>query len=89
MARQPELSTLMDHVQPLETWIWPLTAAIVIGGALVFSSVAGMFWLAMHPTQQSTVIWMQPATSQASDMEQSVASNTTTALENRPDARTN
>ena len=79
----------MDHVQPLETWIWPLTAAIVVGGVLVFSSVAGMFWLAMHPAQQSTVIWMQPPTSPVSAEKQPIATDATTALENRFDARTN
>ena len=89
MARQPELSTLMDHVQPLEAWIWPLTAAIVVGGALVFSSVAGMFWLAMHPMQQSTVIWMQPAPIRAGESEQAAVASNVIALEDHSDARTN
>lgn len=89
MARQHELANLMDHMQPLETWVWPLTAAIVVGGVLVFSSVAGMFWLALHPMQQSTVIWMQPPPSHISAEEQLVATDATTALENRRDARTN
>lgn len=89
MAQQRELTRLMDHVQQLETWIWPLTAAIVIGGALVFSSVAGMFWLAMHPAQQSTVIWMQPAPVSANESDQLNTSATSVALENHSDARTN
>ncbi len=89
MARQPELSTLLEHFEPLEAWIWPLTAAIVVGGALVFSSVAGMFWLAMHPAQQSTVIWMQPAPVSAGESDQLNTSATSVALENHSDARTN
>lgn len=89
MARQSELSTLMGHMQPLETWVWPLTAAIVVGGALVFSSVAGMFWLAMHPAQQSTVIWMRPAPVSADESDQLNTSATSVALEIHSDARTN
>ena len=89
MALPVEATSFSDRVSSLEAWIWPMTAAIVVGGALVFSSFVGLLWLAAHPVQQSTVIWMQPATSQASAEEQPVAANATTALENRDDARTN
>ncbi len=89
MALQIESTSFSDRLSSLEAWIWPMTAAIVVGGALVFSSLVGLFWLAAHPVQQSTVIWVQPPTSAASAEEQPVAANATTALENRDDARTN
>jgi len=89
MARQHELTSLMDCLQPLEAWVWPLTAAIVVGGALVLASIAGMFWLATHPTRQATVIWMQPATAQADETEQAAAAPSADNWENRPDAHTN
>ena len=89
MALPVESTSFSDRLGSLEAWVWPMTAAIVVGGTLVFSSFVGLLWLAAHPVQQSTVIWLQPATSPASALEQPVAANATTALENRDDARTN
>ena len=89
MALPLESTPFSDRLASLEAWVWPMTAAILVGGALVFSSFVGLFWLAAHPVQQSTVIWMQPATSQTPAEEQPVAANATTALEARHDARTN
>jgi hypothetical protein len=89
MALQIESTSFSDRLSSLEAWIWPMTAAIAVGGALLFSSFVGLFWLAAHPVRQETVIWMQPAASQASPAEQPVALGATIAPENRPDARTN
>lgn len=47
--------------RPIEAWAWPLTAAIVLGGSILFWSLAGLFWLATHPSERSVVIWMTPA----------------------------
>jgi hypothetical protein len=89
MASPIDTTSLRDRLSSLDAWIWPMTAAILVGGTLVFSSFAGLFWLAAHPIRQSTVIWMQPAASQASLDEQSLAEKTPKALEICPDARTN
>ena len=69
MALQLESSRTTEQLRSLETWVWPMTAAIVVGGSLVFWSLAGMFWLATHPARQATVIWMQPAANQVADTE--------------------
>ena len=89
MALPLESTSFSDRLGSLEAWVWPMTAAIVVGGALVFSSFVGLLWLAANPVQQSTVIWMQPATSPASAQEQPVAANATTVQEDRDDARSN
>lgn len=91
MAPQAESTStyISDQASSIEAWIWPVTAAIVVSGSLVFWSLAGMFWLATHPVRQSTVIWMPPAATHVADEEQPVATHATNALENRHHARTN
>jgi hypothetical protein len=89
MALQAESACVSDRPSPLETWVWPMTAAIVVGGSLVFWSLAGMFWLAMHPARQATVIWMQPAATQEAGAERSATAHTSVALEKVSDVHTN
>lgn len=57
MALDAEL-TANSLVRPIETWVWPLTAAIVLGGTILFWSLAGLFWIATHPAEKSVVIWL-------------------------------
>ena len=89
MALQVESADVTEHPRSLETWVWPMTAAIVVSGSLVFWSLVGMFWLAVHPTRQATVIWMQPAAAQATGTEQPATAHTSVALEKPSDAHTN
>jgi hypothetical protein len=89
MALQLESSRTTEQLRSLETWVSPLTAAIVVGGSLVFWSLAGMFWLATHPVRQATVIWMQPAAVQETGAEQTATAYTSARLEKAPDAHTN
>jgi hypothetical protein len=64
--------------RPVETWVWPLTAAIVVGGSILFWSLVGLFWIATHPAEKAVVIWMAPAEA-ASVAEQSVESTLSVA----------
>ena len=89
MALPLESIGMSDQRRSLETWIWPVMAAIIIGGSLVFWSLAAMLWLATHPARESTVIWMQPAASQAANEDQPATAPASARLENRSDARTN
>jgi hypothetical protein len=84
MALPIESSFAEDARRSLEPWIWPLTAAIVVGGILLFASGAGLFWLATHPARQATVIWMPAAQSTIAD--QTGATAPSIAWENRSDA---
>ena len=72
-----------------DAWVWPMTAAIVMGGSILFWSFVGLFWLATHPTQQSVVIWTTPAAIHAEQLQNANGPSAAVALENRPDARTN
>jgi hypothetical protein len=60
MAFQAESPMKSLFARPIEAWVWPMTAAIVLGGSILFWSFAGLFWLATHPTERSVVIWMTP-----------------------------
>ena len=64
MESQPNPTTLGEWARSVDPWVWPITAAIVVGGILLFSSGASLFWLALHPAERATVIWMPPANTQ-------------------------
>jgi hypothetical protein len=89
MALQLDSTYESEHPRPLEPWVWPMTAAIVVSGSLVFWSLVGMFWLATHPARQATVIWMQPAAVQETGAEQTATAYTSARLEKASDAHTN
>jgi hypothetical protein len=80
MALQTNPSTDEPIWQTVEAWVWPLTAAIVLGGSILFWSLAGLFWLAAHPTEKSVVIWMAPTEMPSEQREDALAS--TAILEN-------
>lgn len=88
MTFRPESTVKSLFARPIEAWVWPLTAAIVLGGSILFWSLAGLFWLAMHPTERSVVIWMAPGTN-AEQRNEANISQATTAAENRDDAQAN
>jgi hypothetical protein len=88
MAFRTESTVKSLFARPIEAWVWPLTAAIVLGGSILFWSLAGLFWLAMHPAERSVVIWMAPGTN-AEQRDEASASQVTTAAEGRDDAQAN
>jgi hypothetical protein len=45
-----------ESLRITESWVWPLTAAIVIGGSILFWCFVGLFWLALRPVPQPVVI---------------------------------
>jgi hypothetical protein len=49
-----------ESASSIDAWVWPLIAAAIVSGTLVFWSLAAMFWLASHPLQQSTIVVVQP-----------------------------
>jgi hypothetical protein len=59
MALPSDSTTVEDWLRSLELWVWPMMATILMSGGLVFYSLAGLFWLAIHPAP-TTVIWMMP-----------------------------
>jgi hypothetical protein len=61
MATQPLTKTFGISLRRADAWVWPLTAAIVMGGSILFWSLAGLFWLAARPSQPPIVIRMAPA----------------------------
>jgi hypothetical protein len=61
MAPKPETATAAALPRLNEAWIWPVTAAIVIGGSILFWCFVGFFWLATHPPRQPVVIRLTPA----------------------------
>jgi len=70
MARHTEPKRGLARLMRLDPWVLPLTTAIVLGGSIVFWSLAALFWLAMHPAQKSVVIWMTPPGASADDTSQ-------------------
>jgi hypothetical protein len=48
-------------LRPANAWVWPLTAAIVMGGSILFWSLVGLFWLAARPPEPPIVIRMAPS----------------------------
>ena len=89
MESQPNSTTLGEWARSVDPWVWPITAAIVVGGILLFSSGAGLFWLALHPAERATVIWMPPAATQPTFADQPDAIRENVALENQSDAHAN
>jgi hypothetical protein len=89
MALPIESSFAEDARRSLEPWIWPVTAAIVVGGILLLACGAGLFWLATHPAPQATVIWMTSPTAQSTIADQTGATAPSIAWENRSDAHAN
>jgi hypothetical protein len=79
MALPFDSTSMREMPRTIEAWVWPMISAIVVSGVLVLACVAGLFWLAAHPVQQSTVIWMpaaaQYSTSSASTANPSEVSN--------------
>ena len=47
MAFHADTTDLAEKVRSAEPWVWPMTAAIVIGGSVLLWSLAGLFWLAI------------------------------------------
>jgi hypothetical protein len=65
-----------------EAWVWPVTAAIVIGGSILFWCFVGLFWLATHPPKQSVVISVAPIEAQAD--QQQIQDYPTLAISDSP-----
>jgi hypothetical protein len=76
-------SEMFRAVAAIEAWVWPVTAAIFVGGSILFWCLVGLFWLATHPAQGSVVIWMAPSELRSEQREGDLASPI--ALENRRD----
>jgi hypothetical protein len=74
MALQGESATGVPIRQTVEAWVWPLTAAIVLGGSILFWSLAALFWMAVHPAEKSVVIWMAPSEMQTEQLENALGS---------------
>ena len=89
MAFHADTTDLAEKVRSAEPWVWPMTAAIVIGGSVLFWSLAGLFWLAMHPAQQPVVIWMMPTEASADPTADSNPTNAAFVAENHAHAQTN
>lgn len=56
MALKSETAAPAAPLRLTDAWIWPLTAAIVIGGSILFWCFVGLFWLAVRPMPQPVVI---------------------------------
>lgn len=56
MALPLEFMVAARRAAKSDAWILPMTAAVVVGGAVLFWSVAGLFWLAARPAQPQIVI---------------------------------
>ena len=89
MESQPNPTTLGEWARSVDPWVWPITAAIVVGGILLFSSGASLFWLALHPAERATVIWIPPANTQSTIPELPVAARQTVAPGNPSNAHAN
>lgn len=76
MAHQVETSTVADVVRSIEPWVWPATAAIVVGGLIVFRTLAGGEW-------QVKPMALSPGDAHVS------ANPMVSTTENRSDARAN
>jgi hypothetical protein len=61
MATQLQTKAFGISLRRADAWVWPLTAAIVMGGSILFWSLAGLFWLAARPSQPPIVIRMSPS----------------------------
>jgi hypothetical protein len=88
MALDYEQHDESPFARPVETWVWPLTAAIVVGGSILFWSLAGLFWIATHPAEKAVVIWMAPAEAAAA-ADQPVESTLSIAAEGLRDDQAN
>lgn len=88
MAQHTEPKSGLARLIRLDPWILPVTAAIVLGGSIVFWSLAALFWLATHPAEKSVVIWMTAGTN-AEQREETSVSQVTAAAEDRDDTQAN
>jgi len=89
MAFRAESPMKSLFARPIEAWAWPLTAAIVLGGTVLFWSLAGLFWLATHPTERSVVIWMTSAEGNTEQRDNPLTMKATIAGGNRYDVKEN
>ena len=89
MESQPNPTTLGEWARSVDPWVWPITAAIVGGGILLFSSGASLFWLALHPVERATVIWIPPASTQITLSDLPTAARKTVASRTPSNAHAN
>src|SRR5438876_6373280 len=86
MESDAESNVLIDIMRSIEPWVWPATAAIVVGGSIISWTLIGTFWLA---AQRPIVIQLPAAEARGTDQHFSTADQATIMPENRPDVRAN
>lgn len=55
MDPRSESSTMIDIVSAIAPWVWPATAAILVGGLVVVSSLRGVAHQSVHSEANSEI----------------------------------
>lgn len=87
METEAEATLFKEWVRSTEPWVWPAIAIVLVSGAILIGTLAGLFWLAAQPARHPIVIWMSPAAEKAIDQKTATAAHTVVAQETHRDVR--
>jgi hypothetical protein len=89
MASHLETAETTLWRSPIDPWVWPAIAAIVMGGSILFWCFVGLFCLAMQPARPPIVVWPAAASVQEEQSANLNGHHAAIALEIRRDADAN